>query len=412
MGASVLLKGNTFLTYPLGAKVTKNGLENWINSKTIVSIRFKTAQAEVFQLQLRLQVPEGKSKIKVSVNGQEYIVEAEAGTLFYYLKVGKFWENSSRYVRVDLQGIKRSGSYYANISELRLLGLSGDVYHVQQDVDHGQQGPSVHLTYSVPTVKPIVNYYTTATVPFGQDVFGAYYVAIGFDGGYLGIQVNSSDGEKRRVLFSIWSDYDTHDPAQTPPDYQITPLDRGCGVVVKTFGGEGTGMQSWLNYKWKVGEEYGFLVHGCPIGGKRTKITGWFFAEGKWNLIASFMRPNRASHLTGWYAFSENFQPEMGNIERRVLFGNQWARDMDGGWHEVVKSTFTANATGESGDRKDYAGGVYNKQFYLRNCGYFDDNVPLYSEFSRPATTRPPVIPFKILTGLEKYVGGGRRRVP
>jgi hypothetical protein len=63
MGASVLLKGNTFLTNPLGAKMIKDGLENWNDSKTIVSIRFKTAQAEVF-LQLRLQFQRENQKLK------------------------------------------------------------------------------------------------------------------------------------------------------------------------------------------------------------------------------------------------------------------------------------------------------------------------------------------------------------
>jgi hypothetical protein len=227
-----------------------------------------------------------------------------------------------------LEGIERSGCYYAKVSEIRLLGLSGDVYYTQQNMSHGQQGPSVHLNYPNPTVKSIVNYYTTVTVLFGQDVFGAYYAAIAFNGGYLGIQVNSKDREQRRILFSIWSDFNANDPTQTPADYQITPLDRGDGVVVKSFGGEGTGKQSWLNYKWRAGEEYGFLVHASPFE-KGTKFTGWFNADGKWNLIASFVRLNRASYLQGWYAFSENFQPEMGNVERRVLFGNQWARDVE-----------------------------------------------------------------------------------
>ncbi|TDA79183.1 DUF5077 domain-containing protein, partial [Halomonas marinisediminis] len=83
----------------------------------------------------------------------------------------------------------------------------------------GRRGPSVHLSYQLPAEKDIEWFYSEINVPEGEDVIGSYYMANGFRDGYFGIQVNSET--ERRVLFSVWSPYETQDPNNIPEDYKI-----------------------------------------------------------------------------------------------------------------------------------------------------------------------------------------------
>lgn len=69
--------------------------------------------------------------------------------------------------------------------------------------------------------------------------------------------------------------------------------------------------------------------------------------------------------------------------------GNQWVKDRRGIWYKVIKCTFTGDATSEN-DRMDFAGGVFENQFFLRNCGFFSDNINTNQDFTRKADTRCP----------------------
>jgi hypothetical protein len=44
-------------------------------------------------------------------------------------------------------------------------------------------------------------------------------MATGFAEGYFGMQVNSD--QERRILFSIWSTYETDDPSRIPEDEKV-----------------------------------------------------------------------------------------------------------------------------------------------------------------------------------------------
>ena len=56
--------------------------------------------------------------------------------------------------------------------------------------------------------------------------------------------------------------------------------------------------------------------------------------------------------------------------------------------------TLTADNTARKGYRVDYDGGMKNNQFYLRNCGFFDDNAILNQKFTRPLKGKAPIIDF------------------
>ncbi len=141
------------------------------------------------------------------------------------------------------------------------------------------------------------------------------------------------------------------------------------------FGGEGTGGQTYLSYNWAAGTTYRFITRARPDGKGGSDYSAWFFAPetGKWRYIATWKRPAISTYLTGVHSFLENFIDTLGYTERRVQFGNQWARNVAGTWSEVTAGRYTGDATATNAQRMDYAGGLENGKFYLRNGGFFAD---------------------------------------
>jgi len=169
-------------------------------------------------------------------------------------------------------------------------------------------------------------------------------------------------------------------------------LKKGPNVHTGEFGNEGSGGQSYMLYNWKAGNTYKFLVQGKPTGNNHTTYTTWFFAPelGKWQLIASFSRPQTNTYLKGLHSFLENFEPENGITTRHVLFNNQWIADNNGRWAEINKAHFTNDATAMKGYRMDYAGGIDGGAFYLKNCGFFNTYTKRGIELVRPNGGKAP----------------------
>jgi hypothetical protein len=231
-------------------------------------------------------------------------------------------------------------------------------------------------------------FYNEVTVPVGQDAVGSYFMANGFGEGYFGMQVNSTT--ERRVLFSVW------DPASGGR----TTLERkGPEVVDNAFGGEGTGGQSYLLFNWVAGKTYRFLTQAWPDGAGSTLYSAWFFAPeaGSWRFIATWKRPNTSTYLVGCYSFLENFLDFKGYLGRKALYGNQWSRSAAGVWTESTRGRFTGDDTANKQQRMDFAGGLQDGQFFLKNGGFFADSVPVNQEFLRPSTGRKPAVDVALL---------------
>lgn len=313
--------------------------------------------------------------------------------------MGDFNLTDTGYVKVDFQGVSKTDSYYAELSDLYISGAAtgGRLNYIQTDVYFGRRGPSVNLGYTPPAGKIVEWFYNEVTVPPGQDPIGSYFMTNGFSQGYCGIQVNSAT--ERRILFSVWSPAVTDDPNSIPDSLKIELLRKGPGVQTGTFGNEGAGGQSYLLYNWQAGTTYRFLTHAVPVANNKTEFTSWFYAPetGSWQLIASFRRPKTYTWLTGLYSFLESFSPETGYIGRKVQYGNQWARDTNGTWHELTNAQFNGDATAESQSRMDFAGGVESTKFYLRNCGFFSNFVKINTPLTRTPSGIAPVINFNTL---------------
>ncbi|KAK1231029.1 hypothetical protein PQX77_005861 [Marasmius sp. AFHP31] len=382
---TVALAGNAFLTtVPAGAAevINDNGLANWNNPNTICSAYFRIASAGSVTVGLNAYLAgSNNSTIRVMINGIVFTVQL-AGTTAKTYNVGTVNVATSGYVKVDIQGVTKDGGFFGDVSGLNVTTTSALVY-ADDPANYywSRRGPSVHMNYKVPANSEY--FYNEVTVPVGQDVVGSYFMVDGFSGGYSGIQVNS--GTERRILFSVW---DADNGGKT------TLVSKGKGVVDNTFGGEGTGGQSYLVFNWVAGNTYKFITRIRPDGSGSTLHSAWFFApeSNSWRYVATWKRPSTNTYQSGVHSFLENFIDTRGYTGRRVQYGNQWARNVNGTWSEVTAGHFTGDATATNAQRMDYAGGLENGRFYLRNGGFFADYVPLDQNFNRPATGTQPAV--------------------
>ena len=396
---SLPLGGNTWSSSNQneGGSVTNNGIENWNNANTTFATYLRVSLPGSLKVSVHLKVPGGESVLQVSINGKSEKIHATGAEAKDYY-AGQWNIKDTGYVAVVLKGLSKTGDVFADVSSLEMEGSAIDEHtsftkNNEGNFFHwGRRGPSVHLNYAVPGNTNVEWFYNEVTVPKGNDIMGSYFMADGFGEGYFGMQVNSPT--ERHILFSVWSTFETDNPKEIPDSQKIQLIKKGENVHAGEFGNEGSGGQSYMNYNWKAGTTYKFLLHARPDGGNHTTYTAYFYTpeDGTWHLIASFRRPATNTWLKHLYSFLENFSPEHGDKERRVLFGNQWIQTDKGEWIELNKIRFTADNTARKGYRMDYAGGVNENEFYLRNCGFFNDYTPIDAWFERPLTKRQPVI--------------------
>lgn len=401
----IALAGNAYVVKGKdGARINmKSGLVNWTGEKAMPVAFFCTDSAQK-DVELRIRA-RGNATICVNVNGnkkQTFTVKLNSDDFREYT-VGKVSFPKPGYQNIRFRGKEKSGETFGEIESVLLKNISGHTNFVR-DFDNywGRRGPSVHLNYRLPKEANIEYFYSEVVVPEGMDKLGTYYMVSGFGEGYFGIQTNSPT--ERRVLFSVWSPFDTQNPKEIPEHLRIVQTRRGQDVYVGEFGNEGAGGQSFLRYFWKAGETYGCLTRIRPDGNGNTEYTAYFHVprERKWFLIASFKRPATSTWYRGAYSFLENFQPDTGYTVRKVFFSNQWAWDKNGKAYEITDAGFSVDATGNAGVRLDYAGGLSDdgKSFFLKNCGFFNEQTAPGKTFERKGSGKAPMINFKALENL------------
>lgn len=383
------------------AMITDTGLINWQNKETVISTYIYLNKKGSLSIAPDL-VSTGESSLMITVDGETKIFSFAAHVNDYQFSTWNIQHKG--YIKIDLQGISRTGKEFASVKKLVIEGsaLDDSTAFVKNNDDSyfywGRRGASVHLNYVLPdTANNIEWFYNEVTVPGGNDVMGSFFMANGFGEGYFGMQVNSNT--ERRILFSVWSPFETDDPASIPADKKIILVQKGEGVYSGEFGNEGAGGQSFLKYNWKACNTYKFLLRVKPVENNYTNYTAYFYATDikKWLLIASFNRPATHTYLTRLHSFLENFEPVTGNITRKAFYHNQWIRTSTGKWRSIKQAVFTADATAKKGFRLDYQGGVAENKFYLHNAGFFNQRTPIKSRFAVKPLANPPIINFKSL---------------
>ncbi len=387
---AINLSGNAYVTDGHGsARITDRGIARWSNPETVISIYFYLSEPTKADLSLNAK---GHSEIKVSYGAQSFNVRLQSDD-FTVVPVGSIDIPKAGYVRIDLQGISKEGRSFGNVSQLLVDNVTSQSNYVKDFSDYwGRRGPSVHMAYALPE-GDTEWFYNEVTVPEEGETMHSYYMADGFGEGYFGMQYNSP--AERRVLFSVWSPFDTQDPKNIPDDQKIRLLRRGKDVHIGEFGNEGSGGQSYLIYPWKAGETYKFLMQVRPDGKGNTIYTAYFYAtdDKEWRLIASFLRPQTDTWYSHAHSFLENFNPDQGYLSRKVMFGNQWARSKEGKWTRITDGMFTHDATASAKVRLDYQGGkTDDNRFYLKMGGFFDESVPMGTKFKcEPSGTAPEI---------------------
>lgn len=379
----VPLGGNSFITNkPQSAEdsITPEGWENWNSEQNEYHIFFKSAVDATLTLTLLCAKTQAAAVIGAGLEKPEGQITVPEGAT--EIPLGSYTVKAG-YVNVAVQGISKEGDVFAFPTALKVEGVSDEEmasYAREQDKNDFywiRRGPSVHCGYDVTVAGDDVEwFYNEVTINPGDDPHGTYGMAIGFHGGYFGMQV--CDEGVKKLIFSIWSPHATDNPEEIPEELQVKVLKKHPLVWTGEFGNEGSGGQSFMDYNWESGKTYRFLCRIRPVENNKTEFTSYFFfpETGKWELLCSFLRPETQTWFRGAYSFLESFIDVNGHNFRRVYFGNQWCVTKAGKWVPIDHMRLTGDATARKAQRQDYGGGVdeKNNRFYLKNCGFFAKN--------------------------------------
>ncbi len=229
-----------------------------------------------------------------------------------------------------------------------------------------RQCTSVHLGYR-PTLPSHTAAYTEVVIE--KSAPGTYFAANNFTAGYIGFQQLIEPHEtlgERVAIFSIWDAKDSGDnPHAAAEEDRAKLIQRGEGVDIARFGGEGTGGRSMRAFPWKEGEVLRTLVIEKPDGEHFRQIAGyiWNPTTSKWELMSCWRIQALTRGLGGGCGFVEDFcrNVDSKNHERRASFGPAY-RWVEGQWHQADVFTFTkdANPNMEINCRRSALRGYYS----------------------------------------------------
>ncbi len=374
--------------------ITKNGLTDWKDKSVFSRTYFYPQQNGKLEVSLKLKSPTSESKISVMLDssGETYGVAVGKSADFVVVPVGSFKINGTHYHCITIKGVSKTGDNFPAIESVVLSGEA--TKNLKYNISQYKGAPATHLRYEYPKDSTIAWFYSEITVPKGVDATNAYYMTNGFNGGYMGIQLNSA--KERRVIFSIWSSFNTNDPKQIPADYAVNLIKKGKGVFTGEFGNEGSGGHSHLVFNWKQGTTYKMLVGAKPAG-DHTIYSAYYYApeNGEWRLMAIWDKTKTGGKLlSSLYSFVENFGSN-GTDFFKADYGNQWVCTPSGTWMEMTKSTFTTTADPVKHPRFDYGAGVENNRFYMFTGAFKDTcNVVPHAIIERKPNGIPPNIDF------------------
>ncbi len=366
-----------------------NGLGAWTDSAGITRVYFYPTTTGSINVSVRVKAPSNTNtlRIRLDSSGTSYNVVVSQTSSYVTLNVGAFNISSAQYHCIEIKAVTKNGTYLPDVQSVIITSSLGLKYNKSQY----RSAPATHLSYKYPGDSAISWFYTEVNVPSGADPLNAYYMTNGFWDGYFGIQVNGPT--ERRILFSIWSNYDTNNPNEIPADYAVTLVRKGTNVVSNQFGGEGSGGQTYLVFPWVTGNTYKMLVN-AQASGTHTLFTAWYYApeNGAWKLLGEWDKSKTNGQLLGGlYSFVENFGSN-GQDFFKARYGNQWVRTKYGNWIEVTQASFSTTASDAAHQRYDEGAGVENSMLYMYSGGFRQVGNSVGVIYTRPATGTPPSV--------------------
>ena len=175
-----------------------------------------------------------------------------------------------------------------------------------------------------------------------------YFAILGSNGDeypnyYGGIQFfkDGTYGGGKASIFSAWDPkklnctYCSRESENVSKDSQVSLWKKGDRTVVRTFGNEGTGLNSMIHgYPWKLGEKVSMLASIEPAGNGSLITAAIRLGDSPWELMTSFYVPARySSGMNGNYSFLEDFEaPGNSNdsVPRTYLVGPTYLEDDEG----------------------------------------------------------------------------------
>ncbi len=275
---SVTLFSNAYAYPKTGDRVlwhiSEKGLSRWDDAGIFTRTFFFPQQAGQITVAIKLRSQDGESKIKFQLDstGKTYEIAVNKTADFITVPVGTFDISDSRYHYIEIKGISKTGKYFPDIESIIISGPAAK--DLKYNLTEHKGAASTHLWYQYPKDEQVAWFYNEVTIPPGVNATNAYYMTTGFSDGYMGIQLNSLT--EKRLIFSVWSSYNTNDPKEIPADYAINLIKKGSGVFSGEFGNEGSGGHSHLVFDWKQGTKYKKLL-GAKAAGDYTVFTAYYF---------------------------------------------------------------------------------------------------------------------------------------
>ncbi|MGN6508405.1 MAG: DUF3472 domain-containing protein, partial [Chitinophaga sp.] len=226
----VVLPGFTAYAVPQqeGVNISRRqGVVNWKDSANAVNFYFHAANTGSLKVALQAK-SDAPSKVRVSVNGAEKIVNIPAGSDFASIPVLQTKLKHPGFYTISLKGLEKQGDVYADVKGITLEGTA--TTDIQFNPKPWRRSASVHLNYTAPEGTEVEWFYGEIKVPEGQDKIGTYFMSCGWHRGYFGMQVNSAT--ERRIIFSVWdSGKEPDDRSKVKYEDQVTLLGKGDSVV-------------------------------------------------------------------------------------------------------------------------------------------------------------------------------------
>lgn len=179
---------------------------------------------------------------------------------------------------------------------------------------------------------------------------GTYFCTVAFSGGYSGIQELAN--REHVAIFSVWEPSNPFDfganPNRVDTKIRTGALYAGKDVVIRRFGGEGTGGQSMMKLNWKKDRPLPMAISCEKDGPFRTAYTCWIW-KGKqegWFQMATFtsLIGKGKATMTDPYSFVEDFLRNVTSKHKlhQASYLNFHAY-RDGAWYPATQANFTAD---------------------------------------------------------------------
>lgn len=367
---------------PHGARVNREGVSKWTNPEQKILWGGEVHSSGWLNASVVVKLATNEtSKLRLTCGKKSSSATAKGAADSVTVDFGRFEFDGPSPAVFTLESLNESAKSAGVIEALVLSGPASVGAHF--NLKERRNAASVHLSYRAPKGEKIEAFYCEATGI--EEPLHTFYMACGWHRGYFGMQINSPT--ERRIIFSVWdSGNEAVSRSKVGDEDRVKLVAKGEGVYSGDFGNEGTGGHSHLKYLWRTGEKQKFIVTAKPTDATHTIFSGfWFHPEKKeWMLISSWRAPKDGGWLRGLHSFSENFGGHNGNLRRKAMYGNQWARNSEGKWSEITTASFSHDETGGK-DRHDRFMGVENGEFFLSHGGF----VPGFTKYGTPFDRAP-----------------------